>query len=417
MPEALLAASIDVGDKIREFGGYAGLLAIIGLGVLTLLYFSQARELKRLRDWAGRAPERAADQEAAVAQAAAQRAAAARPAGAPQRMAAHPQAQGGATGTVAPRPVNPAAPGAAAPAAPAAPAAGAAGAAALTAAAQAGRPAGQPAAGQPGQTPGAQPPATPGQQPGTPAPGAQAPSAPAAPRPAGAPPEQPTTVSRPTPTPTPTPAPAPRPTPARPTAPLRAPLPETYQPRSQRTRGEAQETLGVKQRSTLKTTLLVVGGVIAVAAIVFVLVTQIFGGDDSAPTAPNTIAVTSSTTTKAKKKSSTSTTGAPAVSPAATSVAVLNGTGVTGLGAKVSAKVASGGFKTLTPGDAGDQSATTTTVYFAEGKRAAADEVARELGLPAASVRALDQNIRTAAGPANANADVIVVAGADQNTA
>ena len=129
------------------------------------------------------------------------------------------------------------------------------------------------------------------------------------------------------------------------------------------------------------------------------------------------VAVTSANTTKAKKKSSTSTTGAPTVSPAATSVAVLNGTGVTGLGAKVSAKLASGGFKTLTPGDAGDQSATTTTVYFAEGKRAAADEVARELGLPAASVRALDQNIRTAAGPANANADVIVVAGADQNTA
>ena len=37
-----------------------------GLGVLSLLYFAQAREVKRLREWAGRAPERAAELEARV---------------------------------------------------------------------------------------------------------------------------------------------------------------------------------------------------------------------------------------------------------------------------------------------------------------------------------------------------------------
>src|SRR5436305_11262338 len=47
---------------IQEIGSYAGLAAIPGLAVLSALYFSQARDVRRLRDWAGRAPERAAEQ-------------------------------------------------------------------------------------------------------------------------------------------------------------------------------------------------------------------------------------------------------------------------------------------------------------------------------------------------------------------
>src|SRR3954467_10321845 len=46
---------------IKEIGAYAGLAAIVGLAVLSALYFSQARDLRRLREWAGRAPERAAE--------------------------------------------------------------------------------------------------------------------------------------------------------------------------------------------------------------------------------------------------------------------------------------------------------------------------------------------------------------------
>jgi LytR cell envelope-related transcriptional attenuator len=49
---------------VQEIGAYAGLGAILGLAVLSALYFSQARDLKRLREWAGRAPERAAEIEA-----------------------------------------------------------------------------------------------------------------------------------------------------------------------------------------------------------------------------------------------------------------------------------------------------------------------------------------------------------------
>ena len=53
----------------------------------------------------------------------------------------------------------------------------------------------------------------------------------------------------------------------------------------------------------------------------------------------------------------------------------------------------------------------TTTIYFADGQRAAADEVAGVLGLPATSVKAMDASISAVAGPA---ANVVVVVGADQ---
>lgn len=46
-------------EILQEIGSYAGLAAVLGLAVLSVLYFSQARDVKRLREWAGRAPERA----------------------------------------------------------------------------------------------------------------------------------------------------------------------------------------------------------------------------------------------------------------------------------------------------------------------------------------------------------------------
>jgi LytR cell envelope-related transcriptional attenuator len=46
-------------DLIERIGAYVGLAAFVGLAILALLYFSQARDVRRLREWAGRAPERA----------------------------------------------------------------------------------------------------------------------------------------------------------------------------------------------------------------------------------------------------------------------------------------------------------------------------------------------------------------------
>ena len=61
-----IAAGLGLSDRIEKYGSYAGLAAILGLAVLALLYFAQAREVKRLREWAGRAPERAVEMESRV---------------------------------------------------------------------------------------------------------------------------------------------------------------------------------------------------------------------------------------------------------------------------------------------------------------------------------------------------------------
>jgi LytR cell envelope-related transcriptional attenuator len=50
---------------IESIGPVLGIVAFVGLATLAFLLFQQARDLRRLREWAGRAPERA--QEAAEA--------------------------------------------------------------------------------------------------------------------------------------------------------------------------------------------------------------------------------------------------------------------------------------------------------------------------------------------------------------
>jgi hypothetical protein len=68
--------AVEVLKYVRDVGSYAGFAAVIGLAVISALYFSQARDVRRLREWAGRAPERAAEEEERL-QAAARAAAAA----------------------------------------------------------------------------------------------------------------------------------------------------------------------------------------------------------------------------------------------------------------------------------------------------------------------------------------------------
>ena len=59
---------------IEQIGSYAGLAAFLGLGVFALLSFTQARDIRRLRDWAGSAPERDAERKETTSTVAAQRA-------------------------------------------------------------------------------------------------------------------------------------------------------------------------------------------------------------------------------------------------------------------------------------------------------------------------------------------------------
>src|SRR6266487_1334860 len=72
---ATIVAALHVSQRIKDYGSYAGFACVLGLAVLSLLYFAQAREVKRLREWAGRAPERDAELQARVTAEAQQRAA------------------------------------------------------------------------------------------------------------------------------------------------------------------------------------------------------------------------------------------------------------------------------------------------------------------------------------------------------
>ena len=61
-------------ELIKEIGAFAGLAAFLGLAVLAMLAFSQGRDIRRLREWAGSAPEREGERKDATSVAAAKRA-------------------------------------------------------------------------------------------------------------------------------------------------------------------------------------------------------------------------------------------------------------------------------------------------------------------------------------------------------
>jgi LytR cell envelope-related transcriptional attenuator len=61
-------------ELLKEIGAFAGLVAFLGLAVLALLSFAQGRDVRRLREWAGSAPERDAERKDSTSEAAAERA-------------------------------------------------------------------------------------------------------------------------------------------------------------------------------------------------------------------------------------------------------------------------------------------------------------------------------------------------------
>lgn len=60
-------------DLIEDIGPILGIVAFLGFAVLALLIVLQAREVRRLREWAGRAPERALEADEATQAAAEER--------------------------------------------------------------------------------------------------------------------------------------------------------------------------------------------------------------------------------------------------------------------------------------------------------------------------------------------------------
>jgi hypothetical protein len=61
-------------ELIKDIGAIAGLVAFLGLALLALLSFTHGRDIRRLREWAGSAPERDGERKETTSAAAAERA-------------------------------------------------------------------------------------------------------------------------------------------------------------------------------------------------------------------------------------------------------------------------------------------------------------------------------------------------------
>jgi hypothetical protein len=398
----MLVVAVSLSEQVEKVGAYAGIAAFFGFAILAILCFAQARELKRLRDWAGRAPERAAELEARVMADAASRArqplpvtpaAQTPPVAAPApAAAAAPVTPAGGNGTSTEAPVpdggeagapDPAAEGEKADAAAAdetAPGDAAKEHPVPAPAAQAATATPAPATGPGNGTGSGEVPPLPRATP-APRPGAAAP--PPRPRPGAAPLRAGAAASRSRPGAPPVP-PAGRPGAA---APARGPEP-------------------AEGRSPGRLAALVAGGVVGLVVLVFAA-TQIFGGDETRqePNLPVTEATAEPTQDATREPSSSS----PA--RAETTVAVLNGTTINGLAKETSETVAEAGFEAGATADYTDQARSVSIVFYADGARRPALEVARLLKIPAGEVREMDESARVLAGDA---AEVVVVVGADQ---
>ncbi|HET6508913.1 MAG TPA: LytR C-terminal domain-containing protein [Baekduia sp.] len=354
--------AFSVSDKIEQYGAYAGFASVLGLAVLSLLYFAQAREVKRLREWAGRSPERAAEQQERAVAAAQQ-----------QRVVAQPQRPGQPVPGQPGQPVRPAAatPAGQAAAAPAA-------AAAATAAGAAG------AAAAAGAT-ATQPPPAAGGQPTTAMPAANGAAAAATP-------------------------PA-----ARPGQPLRVPAggPGGGAPGSGAARLQEPEDDEPRSRTGL---FAAVGAILVVLVVGVVLVTGVLGGSDDKGTQPTTTVGENGAASGGASKSSTNkkkTTPAPsAPKPGTYEVAVLNGTTVPGLARGVANRLQNNKYKIGNVTNAATQDRSATLVEFAPGHRADADQVAKAIDVGADAIQPLSAGSKTIAGD---TATVVVTVGSDQN--
>ncbi len=383
----LVTAALSISGEIDRVGALAGLAAIVGIAVLGALYAAQAREVKRLRDWAGRSPERDAEAAQRISEEAS------RPA--PTTTAATAGAAAAAPATAAGRPRAPVTP-----------------APVVAKSATGAIPGSSPkTAGKP--VPGAKP--TTGAVPAVAAPppaAAAIPTGPAAKTPAPAAPAAPAAKS-PAAKPPAAPAPArPAPPPVRPRPRTVAParnatdeitLPPPRPPAPRAAAGKAADSAGGR-----RSLLLVIVGAVAIIVIAFVLITQVFGGSDSSSPAPQPNSVGPAVTTATP---TTPDAAAGAVDRANTQVAVFNGTTGAGLARAAADKLQAAGFTKVGPvTTAPDQATATTSVYYDTGSKAAADEVATTLGLSSTAVMAIDQTIKVL----GQNAVVVVVLGADQ---
>jgi LytR cell envelope-related transcriptional attenuator len=415
--------ALSVSHFVSTVGSDAGFAAIIGLAILVLLFFAQARETATLREEAASAAEQVRQLEYRLGQLARGVAPAPAPARAPANAppaalarphtAAQPAAAPAASRTVPPghAPV----PGAPAPAAPAGLGAPAlASATRLIPAFDAGAISIR-AAGAPAATTGAAGAAGAAGVAGGSATAAGRGGGAAVMTPAGPPPATTAGVangvsSGRTSVPAPVAAGPPlRAGQAPPRPPLRngAGRPPAPAPR---------RASGPPPRSGARGLVLALAGLAAVAVVVVALLVLTSGGTSSSHSSSSAAPISNAPTAKSHHR--TGQTHA-ALKPSAVTVGVLNGTSTTNLAHDISVKLGNAGYKLGRIATATDQTQTATVIGYLSGQRRGALLVAKSLGLGPASVQPVDQSNQAVACPQSASctAQVVVTIGSDLGSA
>ncbi len=384
-----LPFAFSVHHFINSVGADAGFAAIIGLAILILLYFAQARETANLRNHAHEAAQRIQDLESRVAAMGRVQTAEPRQAAPAAAAAAAAAAQPGRVAAAAAPPARRVA-AVGAPVGMAAPAL-----AAATKLIPTPEPAVAPVALAPSQPPDATIMGTAETVggPSTVAGGANGSGqglAPAPPRP----------VSAPRPTQAPTQAPPPRVQvrgqgtmpPSR-----RQPPPVRPQP----ARNDGSRRVG--------RVLLAVLGVVALGGVIVLLVVLTSNSGSNSGTASSQSRTTNAPGTRRRQGQQAT------VAPSSVTVAVLNGTATAGLAHRVALNLSGSRYKEGTVATATDQTRTTTTVAYLPGFRRDALAVASSLKLPPSAVAPVDPSTQSVAcpPPAPCAANVVVTVGSD----
>jgi hypothetical protein len=156
-------------------------------------------------------------------------------------------------------------------------------------------------------------------------------------------------------------------------------------------------------------------GVVAVV-VVLLIVTSSGGRAGGAGRVSSSGSATSAATGTGTRHHSRSGSATTAPTPAAVTVAVLNGTSTAKLAESIATRLQNAGFKRGTVGNASDQTRTATVVGYLPHDRPAALLVARWLKLAPASVQPVDQSSQTVACQASSTpcaAQVVVTVGSD----
>jgi LytR cell envelope-related transcriptional attenuator len=160
-----------------------------------------------------------------------------------------------------------------------------------------------------------------------------------------------------------------------------------------------------RSRAGLRFGLLI--GALALAGVVVALVLISRGSGSSASSSSTRAASTAPPARKAKDNAT--------VNPANVTVTVLNGTATAGLADRVATQLTGVGYKQGTVGNASDQTRTATVVAYLPGQRSDALAVARSLKLGPSSVQPVDSSTRAVACPGSTtcSAQVVVTVGSD----